>query len=85
MKLWLWFGLLFIQVSFTLAYDGPLYDSSAYTECKKYPENPLYKGGILANNVPPVNGSINHAGIGVYSPAFVLTNLTQGTKYCFSS
>ncbi|KAF5187793.1 Endo-1,4-beta-xylanase, partial [Thalictrum thalictroides] len=33
-------------------------------QCKKYPENPLYKGGILTNDVPPVNGSINHAGIG---------------------
>nr|GMC87510.1 anti-sigma-I factor RsgI6 [Ipomoea batatas] len=28
-------------------YDGPLYDSSAYTECKQHPEEALYSGGIL--------------------------------------
>ncbi|KAF9622772.1 hypothetical protein IFM89_034007 [Coptis chinensis] len=75
---------MFIFVLFRNA-DGPLYDSSAYTECKKDPESPLYKGGILENHIPPVNHSLDNAGTGVYSPAFVLSNLTQGTKYCFSS
>ncbi|KMT01420.1 hypothetical protein BVRB_9g214290 [Beta vulgaris subsp. vulgaris] len=37
-------GLLFLL---TNSYDGPLYDSSAYTECKVHPEDPLYNGGIL--------------------------------------
>ncbi|KAL0383950.1 UNVERIFIED_CONTAM: Endo-1,4-beta-xylanase 5 [Sesamum radiatum] len=29
--------------------DGPLYDYSAYTECKSAPEDPLYGGGIIKN------------------------------------
>ncbi|KAK4401406.1 Serine/threonine-protein kinase-like protein ACR4 [Sesamum angolense] len=29
--------------------DGPLYDYSAYTECKSAPEDPLYGGGIIQN------------------------------------
>ncbi|KAL2937128.1 Anti-sigma-I factor RsgI6 [Bienertia sinuspersici] len=43
------FIFLYAAFLFLLAntYDGPLYDSSAYTECKAYPEDPLYKGGIL--------------------------------------
>ncbi|KAL7082830.1 hypothetical protein ACP275_14G126400 [Erythranthe tilingii] len=56
--------------------DGPLYDSSAYTECKLQPEKPLYNGGILNN--PLLNGDRIH------SPSFVLQNLDNATKYCFS-
>ncbi|XP_019257097.1 PREDICTED: uncharacterized protein LOC109235440 isoform X2 [Nicotiana attenuata] len=29
------------------AYEGPIYDHSAYTECKSVPEEPLYNGGIM--------------------------------------
>ncbi|KAF8405066.1 hypothetical protein HHK36_009963 [Tetracentron sinense] len=80
-KLFLCMGF-FTQLSFSAPYGGPLYDSSAYTECKGHPEVPLYKGGILKDDVQ--RGLVN-SGTGVYSPAFVLQNLTQGYKYCFSS
>ncbi|KAL7082833.1 hypothetical protein ACP275_14G126400 [Erythranthe tilingii] len=66
----------FISPLLVSSYDGPLYDSSAYTECKLQPEKPLYNGGILNN--PLLNGDRIH------SPSFVLQNLDNATKYCFS-
>ncbi|XP_057517963.1 endo-1,4-beta-xylanase 5-like isoform X1 [Amaranthus tricolor] len=67
------FGLLL----FANSYDGPLYDSSAYTECKAYPEDPLYNGGILQ----ACKGScISNAS----SPTFMLHNLSNAF-YTFSA
>ncbi|KAF8405394.1 hypothetical protein HHK36_010299 [Tetracentron sinense] len=66
--------------TFSLCRDGLSYDSSAYTECKGHPEDPLYNGGILNNDE-----SDGKRGTGINSPTFVLQNLTQGYKYCFSS
>ncbi|KAL8027843.1 hypothetical protein ABFS82_14G120200 [Erythranthe guttata] len=75
------FILFFLQFFFispllVSSFDGPLYDSSAYTECKLQPEKPLYNGGILNN--PLVNRDR------INSPSFVLQNLQNATKYCFS-
>ncbi|XVF45508.1 hypothetical protein PTKIN_Ptkin02bG0212200 [Pterospermum kingtungense] len=84
-------GLLafFFVLSGSLAapYDGPLYDFTAYTECKAQPEKPLYKGGILKDEPPAMRPStINgDTATGFYTPAFVLKNLTQGNIYCFST
>ncbi|XP_057783192.1 endo-1,4-beta-xylanase 5-like [Salvia miltiorrhiza] len=64
------FFFTFIPVS---SYDGPLYDSSAYTECKLQAERPLYNGGMLKDN-----------GDGLNSSSFPLENLHEATKYCFS-
>ncbi|KAM1006817.1 hypothetical protein COP2_003614 [Malus domestica] len=62
-----------------VSFEGPLYDSTAYTECKLQPEEPLYGGGIIVDRLG------NSASGGVYSTSFILHNLTQGTIYCFSS
>lgn len=56
--------------------------SFTFWQCKARAEGPLYDGGILKGarwDIPRVLAD------GVYSPAFVLRNLTTGTKYCFSS
>ncbi|XP_019165438.1 PREDICTED: uncharacterized protein LOC109161478 [Ipomoea nil] len=66
-------------------YEGPLYDSSAYTECKQHPEEALYSGGILGGKVPESRQVIGLNGKGVYTPTFLLQDLTAGTIYCFSS
>ncbi|KAL6211948.1 hypothetical protein ACLB2K_017171 [Fragaria x ananassa] len=64
--------------------DGPLYDSTAYTECKRQPEKPLYGGGIIVNDEP--SAVVDRDKGDVYSPAFLLKNLTEnGTIYSFSS
>ncbi|XP_042984228.1 endo-1,4-beta-xylanase 5 isoform X2 [Carya illinoinensis] len=55
---------------------------SVQKQCKKQPEEALYKGGILSNQ--PVS-RIGVSAISAYSPALILYNLTQGTIYCFSS
>lgn len=60
--------------SFSLAntyYDGPLYDSSAYTECKAHPEKPLYGGGILQDYSEFITTT------DLFSPAFLLHNLSR--------
>lgn len=72
-------NIIIIIPSFTSSYDGPLYDYSAYTECKAYPERPLYRGGLLKNN------TLNSANNPPSPPAFRLRNLAQGNIYCFSS
>lgn len=52
-------------------------------QCKSYPEDPLYNGGILKDNVEGNFG--NHLMETVsYSPAFLLENLTATTRYTFS-
>ncbi|CAI9765446.1 unnamed protein product [Fraxinus pennsylvanica] len=76
--------LLFFSNSLVLCYDGPLYDSSAYTQCKQHPEEPLYNGGILKDHVPNFLRSILGNGGQVSHPTFLLQNLTEGNRYCFS-
>ncbi|CAL5328927.1 unnamed protein product [Camellia sinensis] len=83
----LWLLLLFYCSCLASPYDGPLYDSSAYTKCKQQPEEPLYDGGVLKDRAPDVQ-PIFHGDSGstvYYWPGFVLQNLTQSTIYCFSS
>lgn len=55
-------------------------------QCKKEPEEALYKGGILrGQQIVSVHGSIvDSASNAAYFPAFIFYNLTQGF-YCFSS
>ncbi|CAK9162089.1 unnamed protein product [Ilex paraguariensis] len=65
--------------------DGPLYDSSAYTECKVHAEEPLYNGGVLKDHQVSTMAVEDNNGTRIYSPAFLLHNLIQGTIYCFSS
>ncbi|KAH9655239.1 GH10 domain-containing protein [Citrus sinensis] len=81
------FLICFVLLGASLAasYDGPLYDFTAYTECKELPEQPLYNGGMLKNHPPENFSSIAHFSTGFYTPAFILHNLTPGTIYCFSS
>ncbi|KAI3447951.1 hypothetical protein Pfo_004616 [Paulownia fortunei] len=76
--------LFFSSPLLVSSYDGPLYDSSAYTECKLQPEDPLYNGGMLKNEGPNFQQVILDNGDRVNSPSFLLQNLDQGTKYCFS-
>ncbi|KAH9694758.1 GH10 domain-containing protein [Citrus sinensis] len=73
-----------LGASLAASYDGPLYDFTAYTECKELPEQPLYNGGLLKNQLPENFSSIAHFSTGFYTPAFILHNLTPGTIYCFS-
>ncbi|XP_057493837.1 endo-1,4-beta-xylanase 5-like [Actinidia eriantha] len=81
----LWLLLLFYGSSFASPYDGPLYDSSAYTKCKRRPEEPLYGGGVLKDEALNFQPIVDDSGSTVYWPAFVLQSLTQGTLYSFSS
>nr|XP_027112044.1 endo-1,4-beta-xylanase 5-like [Coffea arabica] len=76
---------LFSGLSLASAFDGPPYDSSAYTECKPHAEKPLYNGGILEDQQPEYTWVIGAKGNPVYSPAFRLQNLAQDTFYCFST
>ncbi|CAH9125916.1 unnamed protein product [Cuscuta epithymum] len=75
----------FFITPFLSLYDGPLYDSSAYTECKENPEEPLYGGGVLANKEAESRQVIGLDGKGVNTPTFLLQDLTPDTIYCFSS
>ncbi|PIN14282.1 Endo-1,4-beta-xylanase [Handroanthus impetiginosus] len=76
--------LLFLGSPVVSSYDGPLYDSTAYTECKLEPEEPLYNGGVLKDQRPNSRELILDNGDRVNSLFFYLQNLTPGTKYCFS-
>ncbi|XP_058780926.1 endo-1,4-beta-xylanase 5-like [Vicia villosa] len=59
-------------------YDGPLYDSTAYTQCKGYPEKPLYGGGIFKhNNIAQIKTN--------KSSSLVIYNLNHDTIYSFSA
>ncbi|KAL1541154.1 endo-1,4-beta-xylanase 5 isoform X2 [Salvia divinorum] len=75
--LFLFFIIISISVS---SYDGPLYDSSAYTKCKIQPEPPLYNGGMLKDQ----QHTIPDTGDRRNSLSFSLKNLDAATKYCFS-
>ncbi|KAL0376221.1 UNVERIFIED_CONTAM: Endo-1,4-beta-xylanase 1 [Sesamum calycinum] len=61
------FSFLFVTEPFVSSYDGPLYDSSAYTECKLQPEMPLYNGGMLKNQEPNIEQVILDNGDGLPS------------------
>ncbi|KAK7351923.1 hypothetical protein VNO77_11695 [Canavalia gladiata] len=61
-------------------YDGPLYDSTAYTECKEKPEKPLYGGGLLKTQFGVQDSIASY----VPSLVLVLHNLTQAIIYSFS-
>ncbi|GMY05478.1 endo-1,4-beta-xylanase 5-like isoform X1 [Fagus crenata] len=77
---------LFIGFPLVASYDGPLYDYTAYTECKGHAEKALYNGGILTDQPVSFQSSIgDSASNAVFWPAFILQNLTQGTYYSFSS
>ncbi|CAL5402266.1 unnamed protein product [Camellia sinensis] len=43
-------------------FNGPLYDYSAYTECKTVAESPLYKGGIIKGQAPSIAHGLNISG-----------------------
>ncbi|GAB4853186.1 hypothetical protein Ancab_017373 [Ancistrocladus abbreviatus] len=64
--------------------DGPIYDHSAYAECKAYPEKALYNGGILRDHAANIELSLGHLGADSYTPAFLLDNLLEGI-YAFSA
>ncbi|CAH1423400.1 unnamed protein product [Lactuca virosa] len=65
--------------------DAPLYDYSAYTQCKLEPEDPLYDGGILKNEAATMEFITEGNGTMVSWPAFVLSSLHPSTFYSFSS
>lgn len=65
--------------------DGPLYDYTAYTQCKLEPEDPLYDGGILKNEAATMEFITEGNGTMVSWPAFVLSSLDPSTFYSFSS
>ncbi|XP_058780906.1 endo-1,4-beta-xylanase 5-like [Vicia villosa] len=73
----LFFLLLPLWVS--SIYDGPLYASTAYTQCKGYPEKPLYGGGIFKHNIAQIKTNNN------MSSSLVVYNLKQDTIYSFSA
>ncbi|KAL2346050.1 hypothetical protein Fmac_000050 [Flemingia macrophylla] len=66
-------------------YDGPLYDFTAYTECKEKPEEPLYGGGVFKSEHGGV-GDSNAAYVvnNTYVTSLLLCNLTHGSIYSFS-
>lgn len=81
-----WAFFILLSGSLVASYDGPLYDFTAYTECKAQPEEPLYQGGILKDEPPIMKPAIiGKTATGFYTPAFLLKNLTVGNFYCFST
>ncbi|KAK2392927.1 endo-1,4-beta-xylanase [Trifolium repens] len=81
----IFFFLLLVSLVSSL-YDGPLYDSTAYTQCKEHPEKALYDGGVLFN--------FNKGIVGIAAPDDDITssslvlynyNLTRDTIYSFSA
>ncbi|KAF5448964.1 hypothetical protein F2P56_029454 [Juglans regia] len=78
----LWASFLVLGPLLVASYDGPLYDHTAYTECKSQPEKALYQGGILKSH------AVNRIGVSASnanSQSLILNDLTQGTIYSFSS
>ncbi|MQL85530.1 hypothetical protein Taro_018056 [Colocasia esculenta] len=83
LKLLYWAVFLLHHVA--SSYEGPWYDSAAYTECKAHPEAPLYGGGILQGQPDKVvETGQGKTETGASSPAYVLDNLSTGTRYTFS-
>ncbi|TYI98183.1 hypothetical protein E1A91_D01G195800v1 [Gossypium mustelinum] len=81
-----WAFFILLSGSLVASYDGPLYDFTAYIECKAQPEEPLYQGGILKDETPIMRPAIfGKTATGFYTPAFLLKNLTVGNFYCFST
>ncbi|XP_016490391.2 endo-1,4-beta-xylanase 5-like [Nicotiana tabacum] len=84
--LWTLFPFIFFATSSQAKHDdGPVYDSSAWTECQADPEAPLYNGGILVNKLPEYKPVKDINGDMVNSPTFTLQNLSPGSFYSFSS
>ncbi|KAK3028677.1 hypothetical protein RJ639_037857 [Escallonia herrerae] len=79
------FDRIFICISVFCAADEPLYDYSAYTECKRHAEKPLYDGGVLKDLAQDIHWIVRDKQNNVSSPAFVLKNLAQASIYSFSS
>ncbi|XP_058105747.1 endo-1,4-beta-xylanase 5 isoform X2 [Magnolia sinica] len=52
--------------------------------CKEYAEAPLYEGGIMGNVDQRIQQRFDNHAERVYSPAYVLQNLTPNNKYAFS-
>ncbi|KAI3718319.1 hypothetical protein L6452_19183 [Arctium lappa] len=77
-------SLIFLSHGLVVA-DGPLYDYSAYTQCKVEAEDPLYNGGIVKNEATSMKFIDDGDGTFTAWPAFVLPNLTSSTFYSFSS
>ncbi|KAL8556414.1 hypothetical protein ACS0TY_004019 [Phlomoides rotata] len=61
--------------------DGISYDYSASIECKSAPDDPLYNGGILKNQVLIMRKRHHRFSFAT----FILNNLTGDTIYSFSS
>ncbi|GMH17875.1 hypothetical protein Nepgr_019716 [Nepenthes gracilis] len=59
--------------------DGPVYDSSAFTECKAYPEEALYNGGGILHD-HAANVELGHRPFhgDSYTTDFSLHNLSRG-------
>ncbi|PWA97401.1 glycosyl hydrolase family 10 protein [Artemisia annua] len=87
------FSSLFTAAAFIILYcscsvypilGAPLYDYTAYTQCKVEPEDPLYDGGIIKNEAATMEHILESNGSTTSWPAFVLTNLSPSTFYSFS-
>nr|XP_009761414.1 PREDICTED: uncharacterized protein LOC104213578 isoform X2 [Nicotiana sylvestris] len=56
-----------------------------FTNCKLYPEKPLYGGGILKDKFPEFQGFTAPDEKTVHLPVFRLQDITPGTIYSFST
>ncbi|KAJ8767081.1 hypothetical protein K2173_012672 [Erythroxylum novogranatense] len=70
----------FLAVPSLVVPHGPAYDHTAYTECKAQPEEPLYKGGVLKDQIP------HKIALSTYSHGLILSlhNASEGI-YSFST
>ncbi|KAK1261636.1 hypothetical protein QJS04_geneDACA001174 [Acorus gramineus] len=78
-----WTCFFVVWTFLSLVAEGTRYDYSAYTECKKNPEAPLYNGGVWEE----LNGEVQRYSdvhLRVFSPAYALENLAADTVYAFS-
>lgn len=53
-------------------------------QCKEYPEAPLYNGGVFDGSSEEIETGFGDPAVRVYSPAYVLENLTKDSKYSLS-
>lgn len=77
--------IIIFHSCFAVADGNPLYDYTAYTQCKLEAEDPLYNGGILKDEATTMESIDDGNGNFISWPAFVLPNLTPSTFYTFSS